>query len=84
MDASARPKEGFPWDLRESWHTYYVYVSTTHEDFLSELQLLFDDVLPELQRSHAAKRIKVILPARKALKPGCFFAPFLRGVVLFA
>ena len=60
MDATERPKEGFPWDLRESWHTYYIYVSTTHEDFLSELKAMFEEVIVELQAEYAAKRVKIV------------------------
>jgi hypothetical protein len=56
-----RPKEGFPWDLRESWHPYHVYISATPEDHISELQLVFDEVLRDLQEEAASKRIRVTM-----------------------
>ncbi len=60
MKTAERPKEGFPWDLRLSWHTYRLYISSTHEDMLSELELLYSDIIPQIQELAALKRIKVV------------------------
>lgn len=56
-----RPKEGFPWDLREAWHPYRIFISATQEDHISELKLIYDEVLRDCQEEAAMKRIKVIL-----------------------
>lgn len=61
QNTAERPKEGFPWDLRETWHSYRVYISTTHEDMLSELRLLYEEIVPALQERARARRIKIVL-----------------------
>ena len=53
-------QQGFPWDLRAPWSSYWIYVSATSEDMLSELQLFFHVVVPELQKECNKRRVRVI------------------------
>ena len=38
MDSAEAKQEGFPWDLRTPWVSFFVYISATSEDMLSELR----------------------------------------------
>ena len=38
MDSAEAKQEGFPWDLRTPWVSYFIYISATSEDMLSELR----------------------------------------------
>ena len=60
LDRADTKKEGFPWDLRSAWQTYWIYVSATNEDMLSEIKLIFETLVPELQKEGNKKRVRVI------------------------
>ena len=60
LDKATSKKEGFQWDLRSSWQTYWIYISSTSEDMLAELKLIFEEIVPELQKDGNKKRVRII------------------------